>query len=98
MAVDTPKPPVGNISSDDDIQPGGVEDPEKAVPTQDATDEESGTASPQSAPHKELQRWNESKVNIFRFFATLFSFTLIGMTDAVVGVRCPPFPLRKYLS
>ncbi|KAK4239270.1 major facilitator superfamily domain-containing protein [Achaetomium macrosporum] len=87
MAVDSPERRLGNISSDDNIQPGGVQDPEKAVPTQDATDEESGTASPQ--PGQELQRWNESKVNIFRFFATIYSFTLLGMTDAVVGALLP---------
>ncbi len=71
---------------DSDIAPDShIGDPEKVETGQDATDEESGAPSPQ--PAQELERWNETGVNIFRFFSTIYAFILMGMTDAAVGVR-----------
>ena len=69
---------------------GRIEDPEKVETSQDVTDEESGTPSPQ--PARELERWNETSVNVFRFFSTIYAFILMGMTDAAVGVRSVPLP------
>ena len=34
-----------------------------------------------------LQKWNSSKANMWRLFATFFSFVLIGANDAAYGVR-----------
>lgn len=68
--------------------PGPDEEPEKTAPTTDATDEESGA----SVPAQPLQRWNQSVMNMFRFFTTLYTFGMMGMTDGALGVRaflCP---------
>jgi hypothetical protein len=72
------------IISDTSTQDGRIEDPEKGEATQDATDEESGTRSP---PPVELQRWNQTSADVFRFFSTIYCFILMGMTDGAVGVR-----------
>lgn len=79
------KAPTG---SDKNTQEGRIDDPEKTEPVQDATDEESGTRSPPTSDG--LQRWNETTANMFRFFSTLYSFILMGMTDGAVGVRSTP--------
>lgn len=36
-----------------------------------------------------LERWNSSGTNIFRYFASLFSFIVMGMNDAAYGVSPP---------
>ena len=71
----------------DTTQDGRIDDAEKCVLAQDATDE-SGEASPEAGP--ELQRWNDSTVNIFRYCGTMYTFILMGMTDSAQGVCVPP--------
>jgi hypothetical protein len=34
-----------------------------------------------------IERWNNPKVNLYRTFATLFAFTIMGANDAAYGVR-----------
>lgn len=57
----------------------------------DVLDEEATVAAspdlPASPPPEQLQRWNESRTTMFRFFFTLYSFTIMGMNDGAVGVR-----------
>lgn len=36
-----------------------------------------------------LERWNSSGTNIFRYFASLFSFIVMGMNDAAYGALIP---------
>jgi hypothetical protein len=72
----------GNVTA------GRIEDPEKVGSAPDATEEESGLPSPPAA--LELQRWNESTVNVFRFLSSNYSFILMGMTDGALGVRLLP--------
>lgn len=36
-----------------------------------------------------LERWNEPRINAYRYFAALYSFILMGMTDAANGVSAP---------
>ena len=74
--------------------PFNASEKEKALPTGDGTDEESGP-SQRASPTKELQRWNQSPTNIFRFLASTYAFALMGMTDAAVGVRPSLFPKPK---
>ncbi|KAL2160303.1 hypothetical protein VTH06DRAFT_1476 [Thermothelomyces fergusii] len=62
-------------------------DSEKAVPPEDAVDEDSGARSPQSG--QQLQRWNNPPINIFRYFSTLYCFILLGMTDGALGALLP---------
>jgi hypothetical protein len=33
-----------------------------------------------------VERWNQSKLNIFRTLATLFAFMIMGANDAAYGV------------
>ena len=80
--------PHGEHYSSDTIHNASIENSEKFVPTRDATDEESGT--PLEAPAPELQRWNQSKVNIFRYCSTMYSFILMGMMDGAMGVCLLP--------
>ncbi|KAH6622935.1 major facilitator superfamily domain-containing protein [Chaetomium tenue] len=72
---------------DSDTTKNGCEDTEKAVPLGDATDEESGAGSPQ--PDSKLQRWNDTPLNIFRYFTTIYCFILMGMTDGALGALLP---------
>ncbi|AEO63729.1 50bc0b2a-93cd-42ef-ac9f-1e3411dc4a3c [Thermothielavioides terrestris] len=71
----------GNVTA------GRIEDPEKVGSAPDATEEESGLPSPPAA--LELQRWNESTVNVFRFLSSNYSFILMGMTDGALGALLP---------
>lgn len=34
----------------------------------------------------DLEKWNDPKINTYRYFATLFSFTIMGMNDGAYGV------------
>ncbi|KAL2135616.1 hypothetical protein VTI74DRAFT_7763 [Chaetomium olivicolor] len=63
-----------------------AEDPEKFVSTEDATDEEPG---PTPAQPPQLQRWNETVADVFRFLSTIYCFILMGMTDGAVGALLP---------
>ncbi len=39
------------------------------------------------SPEREiLQRWNEPRVNLYRYLAVLYSFVVLGMNDGVYGV------------
>ncbi|EGS23872.1 uncharacterized protein CTHT_0005800 [Thermochaetoides thermophila DSM 1495] len=58
-----------------------------ATATATCTDEESGT--PPTPSQSALQRWNESKENMFRFFCTLYCFIRMGMTDGAIGALLP---------
>lgn len=58
-------------------------DPEK-VEDSTTTDEDAN-----ASPAETKQRWNGSSTNIFRFLSTIYSFILLGMTDAVLGALLP---------
>ncbi|EHK97631.1 hypothetical protein M7I_6601 [Glarea lozoyensis 74030] len=36
----------------------------------------------------DLERWNEPRANAYRYFATIFAFTIMGMNDAAYGLYC----------
>lgn len=40
-------------------------------------------------PEETLERWNGTRVNTFRFFVALWSFIIMGMNDAAIGVSSP---------
>ena len=45
-----------------------------------------------------IGRWNESRINMYRFFVTLYSFVVMGMNDGAVGVsrtRLPSWRANK---
>jgi len=37
----------------------------------------------------DLEKWNSSRTNIYRYFATLYSFIILGMSDAAYGALIP---------
>ena len=37
-------------------------------------------------PDGSLQRWNDSRINIYRYLGANFSFIIMGMNDAAYGV------------
>ena len=45
---------------------------------------------PDPAPGESLEHWNRPRINIYRYLATLWSFILMGMNDAAIGVSSPP--------
>jgi hypothetical protein len=42
-----------------------------------------------STPSPALERWNEPRINKYRYLATLYSFIIMGMNDAAIGVSIP---------
>lgn len=84
----TEKMPKNKPIDSDTTQDGRTDDPEKCVLPQDTTDEESGAVSPPAG--RQLQRWNDSTENIFRYCSTMYCFILMGMTDSAQGVWVPP--------
>lgn len=66
-------------------------DVEKGNPPPEAPrDGEADGDGSDSGEETQLERWNESPTNIFRFGVALFGFVLMGMTDAVLGVSEAP--------
>lgn len=41
-----------------------------------------------------VERWNHPKANIYRTFAILFAFTIMGANDAAYGVSNPVLPIH----
>jgi hypothetical protein len=39
-----------------------------------------------SSTSASLERWNEPRINMYRYFTTLYSFIIMGMNDAATGV------------
>lgn len=70
--------------------PPSIADPEKSgrfQSTSNTTDEEAiPEPPPEPAQEPALQKWNEPRVNMLRFFTTLYSFIILGMNDGVIGV------------
>jgi len=38
------------------------------------------------ATPEQLEQWNNPKINIYRYLATLYTFVIMGMNDAAYGV------------
>jgi len=43
-------------------------------------------SQPREQARPEKERWNKPRGNIYRFAVTLYSFIIMGMNDAVIGV------------
>ena len=37
-----------------------------------------------------LEQWNKPRINLYRYFASLYSFIIMGMNDAAYGVSQTP--------
>jgi hypothetical protein len=46
----------------------------------------------------EPARWNSSRTNVFRYLAALFSFIIMGMSDAASGVSFDASLHKEYLT
>ena len=64
---------------------GTAMDVEKTNPKA-RTDDEANGNDPETPGDAQLEKWNASRSNIFRFGVTLFGFIIMGMNDAVLGV------------
>ena len=42
-----------------------------------------------SSPSPSLEQWNHPRPNMYRYFAALYSFIIMGMNDAASGVSIP---------
>ncbi|KAG7294229.1 hypothetical protein NEMBOFW57_004299 [Staphylotrichum longicolle] len=88
--------PKNDYIDSEKAQAGQLRDPEKVDTAQDVTDEELG--GPTTPPTHELERWNETGVNIFRFMSTMYCFILMGMTDGAVGALLPYIETYYHIS
>jgi hypothetical protein len=98
----------GSVCEDREQVTPNIQEPEKSaciLPCPSATSPVCATADDEAAPpvHPEivLQKWNDPKVNVYRIFVTFYSFIVVGMNDAAVGVsslcaaRNPQAPLSS---
>jgi len=44
--------------------------------------------TPETEP-EELEKWNSPSINMYRYFATIYSFIIMGMNDAAYGALIP---------
>lgn len=51
--------------------------------------EDKKTSLPNPTFEEKLDTWNGSRTNSYRFFVTLWSFIIMGMNDAAIGVSPP---------
>ena len=89
--VGAPKPlPVSQYTSFNEKDALPIPSQFSLLPVSDRDMEASAHASPPiSPPPERLQKWNESKTTMFRFFFTLYSFIIMGMNDGAFGVNTP---------
>lgn len=52
--------------------------------------DERGEAAPPDTAVEALQTWHSPRMNMFRVFATFWSFFAVGMNDGSYGVSPPP--------
>jgi fucose permease len=55
-----------------------------------------GSLPPPSTAVPVLQKWNNPRINMFRVFATFYSFIILGLNDAAYGALIPY--LEKYYN
>jgi hypothetical protein len=75
---------------DSTTSPVGVEHDAKkivSIATEDAKEQLDCSVSSPSPPP--LDKWNEPRGNMYRYFATIYSFIIMGMNDAASGVSVP---------
>jgi hypothetical protein len=79
--------PQSNTQSEQKL---GISDPE---------DIRTNTAPPTEAVEA-LQRWNSSRIQMWRVFATFWAFFVVGMNDGSYGVSTflAPFPVSLLIS
>ena len=71
--------------------PGSKSQSEQKLGISDPEDIRTDTAPPTEAVEA-LQRWNSSRIQMWRVFATFWAFFVVGMNDGSYGVSTPqPF-------
>ncbi|RDW75114.1 MFS general substrate transporter-15 [Coleophoma cylindrospora] len=79
-----PTRPVGSLSSEKAIDISASESSPQIEPKVELPGPEIENEAP-----RELERWNESRTNIFRYLVTLYTFIAMGMSDASYGALIP---------
>ena len=64
-------------------------DSAKRLGISDLEDIRNSQAQPPSNAVEALQRWNSPKINMWRVFATFWSFFMLGMNDGSYGALVP---------
>lgn len=78
---------------------GGTVDVEKTNSRAESPrGEEDGDHGSHDSEDASRERWNESRIKMFRFGVALFGFIIMGMNDAVLGVSRDPMGPRGMLS
>lgn len=73
------EPPPTSIAAEARAISGSHDEKAMTEVSPQATDEDPGFVNG-------LERWNQPRVNAFRFIATLLSLFIMGMNDACIGV------------
>lgn len=86
-------PPLKSISSSDvglldPINPPNLSRTLSSLSLMETDEKRQPSWSQEHEP--ELEKWNGTRTNAFRYVATLYSFIVMGMNDGAVGVRFPP--------
>jgi hypothetical protein len=90
-------------SSDIELQsfsvPQSKSQSEQKLGISDLEDIRTNTAPPTEAVEA-LQRWNSSRIQMWRVFATFWAFFVVGMNDGSYGVSTflAPFPVLLLIS
>jgi len=58
---------------------------EREVPDEAVSGEEGNEET------SKLQKWNEPRINLYRYLGAIFSFFVMGMNDGAYGVSSSPF-------
>lgn len=81
---------IEEITFDSTTSPVGVDHDAKQIvnfATEDGKEQlDCSVSSPSPTP---LDKWNEPSGNMYRYFATIYSFIVMGMNDAASGVSVP---------
>jgi hypothetical protein len=90
-------PPLGSASHSNielqPIAPAALHDQGRTLGDKTSADIDPVEFLPQpSTTVSVVERWNHPKVNIYRTFATLFAFMIMGANDAAYGVSICIFP------
>lgn len=71
---------------------------EKVAPLPVLDGEDITEVPPITTLEETRERWNGTRINTCRFFVTCWSFIIMGMNDAAVGVSLQIFAIFRYIK
>lgn len=76
-----------DIGAAKDIGHGTADENKAAAMTLDAKEADEAARVEGTADEETVEKWNNPRINVYRFCAVSWSFVVIGMNDACIGVR-----------